>query len=374
MAISIFDYNSTFKEAAKKVKFRLDVASKEHYDIFAQPWYRKHFTYGAVPHVTKDFKTILGRLYLPVAASTINDRSAEPLRMNQGFEEMAQTMFTHAHAYRMSSDEIRRLLEMANLAEKNSDIAAAEYIANELMNHVKMAVEGVDARLDTIILGALSNGGEYTFTKENDPGSPFIGQTISFGMKNNQKATVGAGNEWVAGNEAKVDPIKEIEDVLAKQRTNIKTILIDRATLRFIQKTSAMRGYINSQLYPNQPLSISMVNRWMADNSYPTFEIVEREVGIQDGGSIKTITPFKAGQMVFLPENQIGTIETCLSDAEMGLVSEGVKYASYGRTEVRRFTQGEKDNAAYCEITKASLTAAPAMNTIDRILTLDTTK
>lgn len=372
--MSIFDYNSTFKEAAKKVQFRLDVASKEHYDIFAQPWYRKHFTFGAVPHMDKDFKTILGKLYLPVAASTINDRSAEPLRMNQGFTEKAQTMFTHAHAYRLTADEIRKLLQMANLAEKNADVAAVEYIANVLMDHVRLAVEGVDARLDTIILGALSNGGEYTFTADNDPGSPFVGETISFGMPAANKAVVGTGNEWVDANAATVDPIKEIEDVLAKQRTPIKTILIDRATLRFLQKTDAMRSYINSTLYPNQPLSITAVNRWMADNAYPTFEIVEREVGVQKGGSVATITPYKAGQLVFLPENQIGTIETCFSDAEMGLKSEGVKYANYGRTEVRRLTQGEKENATYCEITKASLTAAPSMNTIDRILTLDTTK
>ena len=375
MANSIFDYNSTFKEAAKKVQFRLDVASKEHYDIFAQPWFKKHFTYGAVPHLEKDFKTILGRLYLPVAASTINERSAEPLRANQGFTEKAQTMFTHAHAYRMTADEIRELYLMAEIAAKNADVAAVDYIANALMNHVKFAVEGVDARLDTIILGALSNEGTYTFTKENDPGSPFIGETITFGMdKAKQCANVGADYTWVAGNESKVDPVKEIEDVLARQRSAIKTILIDRATLRFIQKTDAMKGYINSQLYPNQPLSGAMINNWMRDNGYPTFEVVEREVGIQDGSTIRTITPYKAGQLVFLPETQIGTIETRLSDAEIGMASEGVKYANYGRTEVRRYAQGEKENATYCEITKASLTAAPAMDTIDRILTLDTTK
>lgn len=374
MANSIFDYNSTFRDAAKKVKFRLDVASKEHYDIFAQPWYKKHFKFGAAPHITKDFKTILGKLYTPVAASTINDRSAEPLRMNQGFTEMAQTMFTHAHAYRMSADELRNLLLMAQMAEKQGDIAAVEYIADVLMNHVKAAVEGVDARLDLIILSALSNGGQYTFSKENDPGSPYAGETISFGMPSANKAVVGTGNEWVSGNEDKVDPIKEIEDVLAKQRTAIKTILIDRQTLRFLQKTKAMRSYVNSTLYPNQPLSISAVNRWMGDNAYPTFEIVEREVAVQDGTKINTVTPYKTGQLVFLPETQIGTIETCLSDAEIGLKSDGVKYSNYGRVEVRRLTQGEKENATYCEITKASLTAAPSMDTIDRIMTLDTTK
>lgn len=374
MAQSIFEYNDTFKQAAQRVVFRLEAASKEHINIFGQPWYKKHFTYGAVPHTEKDFKTILGKLYLPVAASTINDRAAEPLRINQGFEDMKQTMFTHAHAYRMSQDEILELMKLADLAEKNSDISAVEYIANELMNQVKAAVEGVDARLDAIILTALSNQGKYTFTADNDPGSPFVGQTISFGMKTANCAEVGSGNEWTDAHLETVDPIAEIEDVLARQTTRIKKILIDRDTLRFIQRTKAMKGYANSQLYPNQPLSMAMVNRWMADNAYPIFEIVEREVGIQKNDRIVSHTPFKKGQLVFLPEDQIGTIETCLSPAERGLKSDGVKYSYYGRTEVRRLTQGEKENAEYCEITKASLTAAPSMNTIDRILTLDTTK
>jgi hypothetical protein len=273
----------------------------------------------------------------------------------------------------LTADEIRKLLEMARLAEKDADIEAAEYIANYLMNHVKAAVEGVDARLDIIILGALSNKGKFTFTDDNDPSSPFVGETIDFGMPAANCATVGSANVWSEQNINNIDVLKEIDDMLAKSKVAIKTILVSRETMRYIQRTKCMRDLINSTLYPNQPLSITMVNRWMADNGYPTFEVVERTVGIQKGNKIVDYTPFKAGQLVFLPENQIGTIETAFSDAEMGLASEGVKYANYGRTEVRRFTQGEKENASYCEITKASLTAAPAMSTIDHILTLDTT-
>lgn len=374
MAKSIFEYNPIFKEAMQRVKFRLEAASQEHVNIFGLPWYTKHFVMGTVPHTEKDFKTILGKLHLPVAASTINDRAAEPLRMNQGFEDLKQTMFTHAHAYEMTTDEILELKKLADLAEKEGDIAAVDYIADELMNQLRCAVEGVDARLDIIILGALSNKGKFTFTAENDPGSPFVGQTIEFGMKASNCAEVGAGNEWVPENLSKVDPIVEIEDVLARQRRKIKKILTDINTVRFIQRTAAMKGYVNSVQYPNQPVSLGALNRWMADNQYPVFEIVEREVGIQRNGKIDTFVPFKAGQMIFLPEEQIGTIETCLSPAQQGVKSDGVKYSYHGCTEVRRFTQGEKENSDYREITKASLIAAPSMNTIDSILTLDTTK
>ena len=135
------------------------------------------------------------------------------------------------------------------------------------------------------------------------------------------------------------------------------------------------KGYINSQLYPNQPLSGAMVNNWMRDNGYPTFEVVEREVGIQDGSTIRTITPFKAGQLVFLPETQIGTIETRLSDAEIGM--EEARALNMLTMVAQRFVatlKARKRTLPTARSPKASLTAAPAMNTIDRILTLDTTK
>ena len=250
MAKSIFEYNPIFKEAMQRVKFRLEAASQEHVNIFGQPWYKKHFAMGAIPHTEKDFKTILGKLHLPVAASTINDRAAEPLRMNQGFEDLKQTMFTHAHAYELDTDKILELMKLADLAEKNSDISAVEYIANYLMDQTGAAVDGVDARLDIIILGALSNKGKFTFTAENDPSSPFVGQTIDFGMKAAHCAEVGSGNEWVKNNLETVDPIVEIEDVLSRQRRKIKTILTDADTVRFIRRTKAMKNYVNSTLYP----------------------------------------------------------------------------------------------------------------------------
>ena len=52
--------------------------------------------------------------------------------------------------------------------------------------------------------------------------------------------------------------------------------------------------------------------------------------------------------------------------------SEGVKYNYFGRIETRRFVQGEKENADYAEITKASMTGAPSFETAKNIITLDT--
>lgn len=370
---SIFESNKYFKEALRKVNFRIDEASRQNVEIFGKPWHTKHFTYGTIPHLSKDFKTIIGKMHLTIAASTINGKSAEPLRMNQGFEEMAQKMFTYAHAYKMEADYIRDLLLRIEVAAKSNDQKAIDFIVNELFNQQKEAVNGVRDRMDIIVLGALSNHGKYTFTADNDPQSPFVGKTLDFGFDQNKKGTVGSGHTWIAANQATVDPIAEIDSVMKQNRlVKPKKILTDYSTLLYMLGCAKLKGYINPTTYPNTPLTESILNNWLATNGLPVIEVVDKECLVQDGDQLKPYTPWKAGQLVFIPEDNLGTIETAFSDAELGMKSEGVKYNYFGRIETRRFAQGEKENADYAEITKATMTGAPSFETAKNIITLDT--
>jgi hypothetical protein len=143
----------------------------------------------------------------------------------------------------------------------------------------------------------------------------------------------------------------------------------------FILGMGKLKTYLNSTLYPNQPVNINQLNSWLRDHDMPIFETVRREINIQDGNSLSVWTPWRTGQLVFLPEDShIGTIETKFSDRERGLVSEGVTYANYGRIESRRMVYGERDGGEYYELLKAGITAAPVFDNIDRVLTFDTTK
>lgn len=372
MAKSIFESNAILADALRRTKFRIDAASKQNVEIFGKTWYENHFVFGAVPHLMRDFKTILGKMHLTIAASTINGKSAEPLRMNQGFNEFAQKMFTHAHAYKMEADEIRQLILMAEAASKNEEKREVEYIANVLFNQTRAAVQGVRERLDLIILEVLSNHGAFTFSANNDPQSPFIGQTIYFGFDANKKGTVGSDNTWTEAHKATVDPVAEIDAVMKQSRLPLVKILLSRESMLYILSCAKMKGYINSSLYPNMPLTQTILNNWMAENGLPTFEVVEKQSLVQDGDILKPYSPWKAGQLVFLPENQIGTIETAFTDAELGMRSEGVDYQYYGRIETSRYVQGERENADYAEIMKARIIGAPSFEIADNIYTLDT--
>lgn len=386
---SIFELNSMFKDALKRVQFRMEAASKREVELFDKPWYEKYFPMGKYPHLKGDFNTVLGKSHITIAASTLNGRASEPLRMTEGYEELAQKMFYHGHAFKLTSDEILDMQDMAEIIRKTQGSEEAmNYIVNKIFDHTGEAINGVKARLDIIILSALSNEGVHKITKENDPQSPFVGKEMHFGLPDENSALADAGKVWynaqtgvwnaaLQDKETGLDPIEEIDSIVRPFRSKFKTqkILLDDATLRFILGMGKLKGYLNSLLYPSQPISIEMANNWLRDHDLPIFEVVRREVNIQDGDELHAITPWRTAQMVFLPEaNRIGTIETKFSDRERGLISEGVTYANYGRIETRRMSYGEKEGGEYYELLKAGITAAPSFDTIDRILTFDGSK
>lgn len=378
---TLLDINPIFAEAAKNVNFRLDAASKAKVEIFGKIWHEQYFPMGTSPRLTKDFKTILGKMNFTIAASTIDERASEPVRVNHGLSKVERSMFTHAHAFRHDHDEIRELIIRTKLAMtegKGSDAykQALADVEEYLMNSVKDAVMGAKARFSIIILEALTNGGVFTFTNDNDPGSPFIGDTIDFRMNPALKGKVAPGHEFIEENLDTVDPVQEICDCLAQNRLiTYSKILINQKMANFLMRCKAMKGYINDQLnYPNQPLTLTKINTWMAANGYPVFEVVNFIAGIQHDYTVKEYEPFKDGQMVFLPAvDKLGTIETLIPDSKLGMASDGVTYKDYGRYEVREIRYGEKENTQYTEITKCSITGAPSITEMDKIMVLDTT-
>ena len=381
--MTILELNEIFKVASKNVDYRIDEASKNQVEIFGKIWHEKYFPLGSRPRLQSEFKTILNKMHFTIAASTIDERASEPVRVKQGLSKIERSMLTHAHAFRHDHDEIRDLVVQTQLAIANKGADPDGYkqaikdVENYLMNSIEDAVMGVKARLSIIILEALTNEGKFTFTQENDPGSPYVGETIDFRMPAENCGKVGSGNEWVAGNESKVDPVKEIAEVCLKhKRKKFTKIWVRQETVNFMLKTDSYKSYINNQLTsPNQPLTLERINAWNKANGYPEFEVVNFVAGVQTDYHVDDYEPFKEGMMVFVPETKngvLGHIETLVPDSKLGMKSDGVSYKDYNRIEVRELRYGERENSNYTEITKGSLTGAPSIEEMANIVSLDT--
>lgn len=375
--INIFTDN-IYLDNVKKVNKVVDLASQQQKEIFDKPWYTKHFAQGGT-HVADVFDTILDQMHFDIAASTIQRKSEMPLRAMEGINTLNQNLFTYAHGFRLEKDEIVKLSTLFLIARGRGDKNEIERIKGEIYKRLfsvkAKAVNGVRSRLDIIIMEGLSNGGVFTFTTQNDPGSPCVGTTIDFGMPSENKWTVGSGREWTMANKANMDVLADLDDI-KKGAGLVKPAiaLIDRETMDAVVASDKLKGYINSTLYPNMPLSDEMVNNFLRGRGLPVFEVVERETLIQKGDMLVPYTPWKKGQVVLIPQETIGTIETRLSDAELGVKDPGVELSYYGRIELHEYKMGEAQGTDYTEITKAVLTAAPAISSIKNIHVLDTTK
>lgn len=366
-----FFNTGVFQEALKEVGFRMDAASQRNADVFGKTWYGKHFTMAGDPKTREEFTTLLGQYTLSYAASTINRNSAPPVRPTDGFGQVKAEMLTFAHTYPMQAEDIRAIAEYMRYNNRASDRRrVVEYIIKRLWNVRERAINGVNERLDNIILTMLSNKGTYTFTAENDPNSPFIGKTINFGF--DEGHADGVDNDWSAANRETVDVIADLVEAVSQMDVTPELMLMDRATLNFMLTTSILKKYINGTDNASRPIVQTQLNAELQRLGLPAIEVVEKKTRILDGTSEKTIVPWLSGKILFVPGSNFGTIEHLITDHDLGIDDPGVTYAKYNNIEVSSWTQGLKEGTHHTEFVSASLTGTPVWSNVLDSYELDT--
>lgn len=360
-----------FQEALKIVEFRMDEASKRQVNIFGQTWYEKHFKVAEYAKTRDEFSTLLGQLHLTIAASTLNKDAEAPVRPLDGFGTVKQEMLRFGNIYQMKGEDIRAIAEYQRLYNRTADRQmVVNYIVEKLFDLRKKAVDGVKERLDILILSMLSNDGKFTFTAENDPNSPFIGQTIEFGFDAGH--VLAADTAWTAANKATVDVIGDISDVVMAAEVTPTKMLMDKETLNYILGTTLLKRYINGTDAATRPITATQVNEELERLGLPTIELVQKKSRTFDGSEFHVFTPWKKGKILFIPEDKLGTIEHLVSDHDMGIVDPGVSYSKYDNIEITSWTTGQREGTRHTEHVKASLVGTPVWDSALNCLSLDT--
>lgn len=364
-----------YLEAAEAAKTIISDASKRHLDLFGQVWYNKHFRMADFARTESEFNAILGDLHAAPAASTINQYSERPIRSLDGFGKVKAEMLTHAHTYKLEAEDLRAIAIQVRMLSGYSDRAKLfDFIVKRLMNVREKAIQGVQNRLDYIILEMLSNDGKYTFTAQNDPLSPYVGQTIDFGFDPSH-----AGKVTTTWTEANKDTVNILEDVMGVyQAAEVKPtkMLMRIEQLMYMLTTAKMKLYVNGSDRASAPISVEDVNTLFAKYGLPSIELVQRDIRINKNGgkTFDMVQPWKEGKILFVPSNDFGTIEHQYTDADLGLKSPGVEYSKYNNIEVTNWVQGLKEGTNYTEFTSAGITATPVVDSIKSMYSLDVLK
>lgn len=360
--------SSLFGALTQNVQARIDAASELNKRIFDNVIYAKYLDWD-VPTIGLDFEEIIGKYNLTVAASTIGDNAKEPILGSYGLDTVKDKVLNHAITLPMSIQDYRKVLQILD-SKSISDEQKKKQLIDLMWGNVKRVVNGVEAKLDIIFLGALSNCGVFNFNNENNPEGGVRGE-INYNMPASNIAS--SVKEWTEGNLDTVDCMEDIQAILdvAEDRTVLGKILCAPSVISYMCRSKKMKQMIWGTDKSSKIVQLKDINEYMESNNYPTFEKVKRQCQIQNGSKLTPYTPWNAKNIVFVPEGKLGLIKNAYANNELKPESD-VAYSNYGRIRVSQWAVGETKGANHGEFTKAESLSLPVITEINDIYTLKT--
>lgn len=362
-----FIYSSIFGEHTRQTQLRFDAASRLNKQIFDNVFYSGLFSWD-IPTIGLDFNEIIGEYNLTVSAATIDPNGKEPVRVPYGLETLAEKVLKHAHTYAFPIQEYRRILQILD-SRSVSDEIRKQQLVQLMWGGVTDAVAGVEAVIDKIILGALSNEGIFTFNASNNPEGG-VKTTIDYKMPDSNKmvATV----PWIEANISTVDVFGDIQEMYnaAYGKTTLEEIWVSQEKLWYILRASKLKLSIFGNDRQTTPLTLAQLNAFMQSNGMPVFRVIRRNMMIQgQDGSLTPLTPWNGKNVVFVPSGELGVIKNAYADSELR-PEPTVAYSNYGRIRVSQWGVGETQASNGVEFVKAEALALPVITAINGIYSL----
>lgn len=360
--------SSLFGELTRNVQARIDAASELNKRIFDNVIYRRFMDWDT-PTVGLDFEEIVGKYNLTIAAATIGENAKEPILGSYGLETVKERVLNHAVTLPMTVQEYRKILQLLD-SKSISEEQKKKQLIDLMWGGVQRVVNGVEAKIDIIFLGALSNCGIFTFDSTNNPEGGVRG-TINFNMPDTNIAK--SKTQWTEANLETVDCMEDIQAVLdaADDKAILGKILLAPSKVSYMCRSKKMKQMIWGTDKSSKIVQLKDINDYMESNGYPTIEKMKRQCKIQNGNVLAPYTPWNANNIVFVPDGKLGVVKNAYANNELKPESD-VAYSNYGRIRVSQWHVGETKGANQGEFTKAESLALPVLTEVENIFTLKT--
>lgn len=360
--------SSLFGELTRNVQARIDAASELNKRIFDNVIYRRYMDWDT-PTVGLDFEEIVGKYNLTVAAATIGENAKEPILGSYGLETVKERVLNHAVTLPMTVQEYRKILQLLD-SKSIPEEQKKKQLIDLMWGGVQRVVNGVEAKIDIIFLGALSNCGIFTFDSTNNPEGGVRG-TINFNMPDTNIAK--SKTQWTEANLETVDCMEDIQAVLdaADDKAILGKILLAPSKVSYMCRSKKMKQMIWGTDKSSKIVQLKDINDYMESNGYPTIEKMKRQCKIQNGNVLAPYTPWNANNIVFVPDGKLGVVKNAYANNELKPESD-VAYSNYGRIRVSQWHVGETKGANQGEFTKAESLALPVLTEVENIFTLKT--
>lgn len=360
--------SSLFGELTRNVQARIDAASELNKRIFDNVIYRRFMDWDT-PTVGLDFEEIVGKYNLTVAAATIGENAKEPILGSYGLETVKERVLNHAVTLPMTIQDYRKILQLLD-SKSIPEEQKKKQLIDLMWGGVQRVVNGVEAKIDIIFLGALSNCGIFTFDSTNNPEGGVRGE-INFNMPDTNIAK--SKTQWTEANLETVDCMEDIQAVLdaADDKAILGKILLAPSKVSYMCRSKKMKQMIWGTDKSSKIVQLKEINDYMESNGYPTIEKMKRQCNIQNGNVLAPYTPWNANNIVFVPDGKLGVVKNAYANNELKPESD-VAYSNYGRIRVSQWHVGETKGANQGEFTKAESLALPVLTEVENIFTLKT--
>lgn len=360
--------SSLFGELTRNVQARIDAASELNKRIFDNVIYRRFMDWDT-PTVGLDFEEIVGKYNLTIAAATIGENAKEPILGSYGLETVKERVLNHAVTLPMTVQEYRKILQLLD-SKSIPEEQKKKQLIDLMWGGVQRVVNGVEAKIDIIFLGALSNCGIFTFDNTNNPEGGVRGE-INFNMPDTNIAK--SKTQWTEANLETVDCMEDIQAVLdaADDKAILGKILLAPSKVSYMCRSKKMKQMIWGTDKSSKIVQLKDINDYMESNGYPTIEKMKRQCKIQNGNVLAPYTPWNANNIVFVPDGKLGVVKNAYANNELKPESD-VAYSNYGRIRVSQWHVGETKGANQGEFTKAESLALPVLTEVENIFTLKT--
>lgn len=345
---------SIFTEISDNQRFQVFI--DEAGDSISTPWYRSRFSMAA-PQMSLTYLSLLGGSANVAAASIVARDSETPLRSREAISTLQGEIPAIRVMRSLSESQYREFLTLQSLAISES--TKRQQMLKLIYGDISYVIEAIDKRLDFLVAQGLSTG-QIDITVANNPDGIVTPTAVVLPGRNLETV------DTVWSNDDDADPMKDIGDVVDKaseRGVSFDKILMDRSLVSKLLKTAWFKGVAGDAPIKN----LALLNEVLDSSDFPTIEIVNFAMPIEENGVNKTVNPWAVNNAVFVPSGNLGEIKNALAIEDQRPV-ENVVYSKSGGKLISKWSQNEP----FREWTKGEFNAIPSFDAMKDVYILQT--
>lgn len=344
--------------------------------VYKKLFWPTFFPLKSTPFLT--YETLVGSRGHRVAADVVAYDVSAPLKTRRTVSKLSGEIPSIRMKKKMTEIDLNTytILKAQARPEQKS-------LLDLVFGDVDDCVDGANARLEWIILQALSKG-QITLSKVTNAAGVVTEEAIDFGLLDaNKEVVVGDGtdNLWTVAFAATSKPITDIEAVMEEARkigVTPRYMLMNRSKWLAFRVSQQVKDFVvpfalwGGPNVKRAPI-LEMANDALKSEGFPIIIIIDTMISYEDVNH--TIVPVDP----WLDSNSKDRYVTFLEDLKCGDMLHGpiaeetnppkqVVQAKKGPILISKWS----DVDPVAEYTKSELNAFPSWPTIDRVLSLDT--